>query len=156
MISLELGKEAPGFTALNTQGETVSLNKLVGTKGIILYFYPKDSTPGCTTEACDFRDNMTQLQNKGYTIVGVSKDSVKSHQKFTEKQGLNFHLISDSDGSICNLYGVFGEKKFMGKIVNGIHRTTFILDKNLKIKKIYKDVKVKGHVLQIMEDIKEL
>lgn len=150
---LQEGKKAPVFTALNTEGQKVKLKDLVGKNGLVLYFYPRDNTPGCTTEACDFRDNLARLQKFGYHVIGISKDSVKSHQKFTEKQSLNFDLISDEDGSICEKYGVFGEKKFMGKITMGIHRTTFVLDHTLKIKKIYTKVKVKGHVDQILTDL---
>ncbi len=156
MSEMSVGKKAPSFSGLNSVGEKVSFKELVGEKGIILYFYPKDSTPGCTTEACDFRDNIERLKGQGYTVVGVSKDSVKSHQKFVEKNSLNFHLISDEDGSICDKYGVFGEKKFMGKTVMGIRRTTIIIDASLKIKKIYNNVKVKGHIEQILSDIKEI
>jgi thioredoxin-dependent peroxiredoxin len=156
MSEISVGKKAPAFSGTNAVGEKVSLKGLVGEKGIILYFYPKDSTPGCTTEACDFRDNIERLQGQGYTVVGVSKDSVNSHQKFTEKNSLNFQLISDEDGSICDKYGVFGEKKFMGKTVMGIRRTTLILDASLKIQKIYNNVKVKGHIEQILSDIKEI
>ncbi len=148
------GKKAPTFTSVNTKGEKVKLSELVGTKGLVLYFYPKDSTPGCTTEACDFRDHWEQLKKAGYNVVGVSKDSPKSHQKFTEKQNLNFDLISDESGEICEKYGVWQEKTFMGKKHMGIVRTTFVMDSSLKIQKIYDKVSVKGHVAQILEDIK--
>jgi peroxiredoxin Q/BCP len=155
MSDLQVGKKAPSFKGLNSDEDKVNLKDLLGENGAILYFYPRDSTPGCTTEACDFRDNLERLQGHGYTVIGISKDSVKSHQKFIEKNNLNFQLISDEDGSICDKYGVFGEKKFMGKTVMGIKRTTFILDNALKIKKIYNNVKVKGHIDQILIDIKE-
>ncbi|MDX1958460.1 MAG: thioredoxin-dependent thiol peroxidase [Leptospiraceae bacterium] len=156
MSEISVGKKAPVFTATNTQGEKVKLAELVGKKGLVLYFYPKDSTPGCTTEACDFRDNFEVLKKLGYNVIGVSKDDTKSHKKFTEKQNLNFDLISDMDGSICEKYGVWQEKQFMGKRFMGIVRTSFLLDENLKIQKIYESVKVKGHVTEILNDIKGL
>lgn len=150
------GKKAPAFTAKNTNGENTKLADLVGKNGLVLYFYPRDSTPGCTTEACDFRDNLARLQKLGYKVVGISRDDTKSHQKFTEKQGLNFPLISDEDGTICEKYGVWQEKQFMGKKHMGIVRTTFLLDSSLKVLKVYEKVKVAGHVDAIMEDIKKL
>ncbi|MCB1177397.1 MAG: peroxiredoxin, partial [Leptospiraceae bacterium] len=132
------------------------LSELVGSKGLVLYFYPRDNTPGCTQEACDFRDNFNLLKKAGYNVIGISKDSPKSHQKFTEKQSLNFDLIADESGEICEKYGVWQLKKFMGKESMGIVRTTFLLDEKLKILKIYNKVSVKGHVAQILEDIKGL
>ncbi|TGK42532.1 peroxiredoxin, partial [Leptospira gomenensis] len=101
MSELKVGSKAPSFTGLNEKGEKVKLSELAGPKGTVLYFYPKDSTPGCTTEACDFRDNFSRIKKTGFNVVGVSKDSVKSHQKFIEKQSLNFTLIADEDGKIC-------------------------------------------------------
>lgn len=152
----EVGKKAPTFTAKNTQGENTKLSDLVGKKGLVLYFYPRDSTPGCTTEACDFRDNFAKLQKLGFNVVGISKDEPKSHQKFTEKQSLNFPLISDETGEICEKYGVWQEKVFMGRRGMGIVRTSFLLDEKLKVLKVYEKVKVAGHVDAIMEDIKAL
>ncbi|MEM7182306.1 MAG: thioredoxin-dependent thiol peroxidase [Spirochaetota bacterium] len=150
---LQEGKKAPSFTSTNTEGKKVKLKDLVGEKGLVLYFYPRDNTPGCTTEACDFRDNLGRLKSLGYNVIGISKDSVASHQKFTKKYDLSFDLIADEDGSICDKYGVFGEKKFMGKTIMGIHRTTIVLDPSLKIQKIYPKVRVKGHVEQILKDL---
>lgn len=154
MSELVEGKKAPSFTAVDSTGKKVKLSDLVGDKGLVLYFYPKDSTPGCTTEACDFRDHHSNLEKLGYSVVGISKDNTKSHQKFIEKQTLNFDLLSDESGEICEKYGVWQEKQFMGKKFLGIVRTTFLMDANLKIQKIYSPVKVKGHVEQILNDIK--
>ncbi|MCB1143544.1 MAG: thioredoxin-dependent thiol peroxidase [Leptospiraceae bacterium] len=155
-MSLEVGKKAPNFTAINTKEEKVKLSDRVGKKGLVLYFYPRDNTPGCTTEACDFRDHFEDLKKLGYSILGVSKDSPQSHKKFTDKFSLNFDLIADTDGKICEQYGVWQEKKFMGKTSMGIVRTTFLIDSNLKILKIYPGVKVKEHVQNIIQDIKSL
>lgn len=155
-MPLKENTKAPNFSALSTEGKKVTLTDMVGKKGLILYFYPKDLTPGCTTEACDFRDNYDSLKKAGYNVAGVSKDSVSLHQRFTEKKELNFPLLADESGEICGKYDVWKEKTFMGKKHMGIVRTTFIIDKDLKIRKIYDPVKVKGHVEQILEDIKSL
>ncbi|EMJ90484.1 thioredoxin-dependent thiol peroxidase [Leptospira alstonii] len=156
MNELKVGGQAPSFTALNEKGEKVKLTDLTGQKGTVLYFYPKDQTPGCTTEACDFRDNFSKIKKTGFNVVGVSKDSVKSHQKFIEKQELNFTLISDEDGKICEDYGVWQMKKFMGREFMGIVRSTFLIGADGKILKIYPKVSVKGHVDEILSDIKTL
>lgn len=153
---LEVGKKAPAFTGTNQNGEKVKLSDLTGKNGIVIYFYPRDMTPGCTTEACDFRDNFARLKKLGYHVVGISKDTPKSHTKFIEKEELTFDLISDESGEICEKYGVWREKVFMGRKGMGIVRSTFLLDSSLKIKKIYDSVKVKGHVDQIIADIQEL
>lgn len=156
MSDLKPGQKAPSFNAPDESGAKRNLKDLLGKKGLVLYFYPKDQTPGCTTEACDFRDNFARLKKEGYNVVGVSKDSVKSHLKFIEKQTLNFTLISDEDGSICESYGVWQLKKFMGREFMGIVRTTFLVGADLKILKIYPKVSVKGHVDEILGDIKAL
>ncbi|MCX7998914.1 MAG: thioredoxin-dependent thiol peroxidase [Leptospiraceae bacterium] len=156
MSEIKEGKKAPKFTGVNQKGEKRKLEDLLGEKGLILYFYPKDSTPGCTQEACDFRDNLEELKKLGFNVVGVSKDSEKSHQKFIEKQNLNFELLSDTSGEICEKYGVWQEKTFMGKKSMGIVRTTFVIGNDSKILKIYPKVSVKGHVEQIKKDIMEL
>ncbi|TGJ99020.1 thioredoxin-dependent thiol peroxidase [Leptospira langatensis] len=156
MSNLKAGAKAPSFTGVNEEGKKVSLKDLAGKKGLVLYFYPKDQTPGCTTEACDFRDNFARLKKEGYNVVGVSKDSIKSHQKFIEKQELNFTLLADEDGSICEAYGVWQLKKFMGREFMGIVRTTFLIGTDLKIQKVYPKVSVKGHVDEILADIKAL
>lgn len=156
MSELAVGKKAPNFKAKTTKDETVSLNDLMGKKGLVLYFYPKDMTPGCTQEACDFRDNFARLAKTGFSVAGVSKDPVKAHQKFTEKEKLNFPLLSDEDLKICNAYGVWQEKVFMGRKGMGIVRSSFLMDAGGKILKIYSPVKVKGHVDEILKDIAEL
>lgn len=156
MNELKEGGKAPAFTGTDESGQKKDLKNLMGEKGLVLYFYPRDLTPGCTTEACDFRDNFSRIKKQGFQVVGVSKDSIKSHQKFIEKQELNFTLISDEDGSICEKYGVWQLKKFMGRESMGIVRTTFLIGPDLKILKIYPKVSVKGHVDQILADIKAL
>ena len=155
MPELNIGKKAPSFSFKDEDGKKISLSEIVGEKGLILYFYPKDMTPGCTTEACDFRDHSKEFQKIGFTIAGVSKDGQVSHEKFRQKYELPFRLIPDEDFSICNKYGVFRDKKFMGKTKKGIVRSTFILDKDLKILKIYDEVKVKDHILNIIKDTME-
>ena len=122
----------------------------------LFYFYPKDNTPGCTTEACDFRDNLDAIKKLGYSVVGVSKDDFKSHKKFIEKQNLNFDLLSDAETDLVEKFGVWQEKNMMGRKYMGIVRTTFLIDNNGKILKIYDNVKVKDHVATIIKDIKEL
>lgn len=154
MAEIAVGKKAPSFKAVGSDGNTYSLVDLVKEKGLVLYFYPRDNTPGCTTEACDFRDNFEAIQKLGYNTVGVSKDNLKSHQKFIEKQSLNFLLLTDDTGELCEKFGVWQEKQFMGKKSMGIVRSTFIIDESLKILKIYSNVKVKGHVPAIIEDLK--
>ncbi len=156
MSNLKAGVKAPNFTGIDQDGQKVSFKDLVGKKGLVLYFYPKDQTPGCTTEACDFRDNFARIKKEGYNVVGVSKDSIVSHQKFIKKQELNFTLISDEDGSICEAYGVWQLKKFMGREFMGIVRSTFLIGTDLKIIKAYPKVSVKGHVDEILTDIKVL
>lgn len=156
MAEIVEGKKAPLFSAPGSDGNTYKLSDLLGEKGLILYFYPRDSTPGCTTEACDFRDNAVEIKKMGYNIVGISRDNLKSHQKFVEKQSLNFLLLSDDSGDICERYGVWQEKQFMGKKSMGIVRSTFILDETAKIKKIFTNVKVKGHIPAIIEELKSI
>jgi thioredoxin-dependent peroxiredoxin len=156
MSGMTVGKKAPSFIGINADGEKRKLSDLLGSEGLVLYFYPKDSTPGCTIEACDFRDNFENLKKLGFHVVGISKDSEKSHKKFMEKQNLKFELLADVSGEICEKYGVWQEKVFMGRKGMGIVRSTFLIDKSLKILKIYPKVSVAGHVQQILNDIKEL
>ena len=148
------GKKAPDFTAMNQNGEKVKLSFFKNKKNVVLYFYPKDMTPGCTTEACDFRDNFKKFRDT--EILGVSIDSPERHQKFIEKQSLPFTLISDEDTKVAEKYGVWKEKSMYGKKFMGIVRSTFIIDKGGKIRKIYPKVKVKGHVEEVLGILKEL
>ncbi len=149
---LKEGQSAPDFTLEAVTGEKVSLSDYKGRK-VILYFYPKDNTPGCTTEACDFRDHKEAIDAKGAVVLGISKDSIKSHRRFIDKHNLNFTLLSDPDGEVCEVYGVFGEKKLFGKTFLGIHRMTFIINEEGKIAKIYPGVKVRGHVEEVLAEV---
>jgi peroxiredoxin Q/BCP len=148
-MSLKVGDQAPEFEAPNQQGETVKLSDFRGKK-VVLYFYPKDNTSGCTAQACNLRDNYTSLQQAGYEVIGVSKDSVKSHQNFVTKQELPFTLIADEDTSINQAYGVWKEKSMYGKKYMGTARTTFIIDESGKITDIIEKVNTKDHTAQIL------
>ncbi|SFW81180.1 thioredoxin-dependent thiol peroxidase [Chitinophaga sancti] len=150
MTHLKEGDKAPVFKGLDQSGNKVSLSDLKGKK-VILYFYPKDMTPGCTAQACNLRDNYTALLQKGYAVVGVSTDGEKSHQKFAEKYDLPFPLLADEDRKIVEQYGVWGEKKFMGKVYDGTHRTTFLINENGVIDKIISKPDTKNHTEEILE-----
>ena len=147
---LKEGDKAPGFTAKDQNGNSVSLSDFLG-KDIILYFYPKDDTPGCTAEACDFRDNYQGLQQKGFTVIGVSTDDEQSHQKFINKYQLPFTLISDTDHSIVEAYGVWVEKNMYGKKYMGTARKTFLIDKEGNIRNIISKVDTKESSKQILD-----
>ena len=147
---LEIGKKAPDFEAKDQHGNTVKLSDYKGKK-VVLYFYPKDDTPGCTAQACNFRDNYQKLSNAGYQVIGVSADDEKKHMKFTDKYELPFPLIPDTEKKIINAYGVWGEKKFMGRVFDGIHRETFVIDEDGKIEKVITKVKTKEAAEQILE-----
>jgi thioredoxin-dependent peroxiredoxin len=148
MTKLKEGMKAPYFEGTDQKGKTVKLSDYAGKK-VILYFYPKDNTPGCTAEACNLRDNFQDLLKKGFAVIGVSMDSVKSHQGFADKYSLPFPLIADSSKKILEDYGVFGEKKLYGKTFLGILRTTFIIDEKGTIEKIISKVDTKNHTDQI-------
>ena len=150
MISLNIGDKAPDFVALNEFGQSISLSNFLGKK-VILYFYPKDMTPGCTAESCNLGENYKLLQEKGFIVLGVSPDSSKSHQKFIDKYNLPFSLIADEDKAVIKAFGVWGPKKFMGKEYDGVHRTTFIIDEDGVIEKVFSKVKTKDHTNQILE-----
>ncbi|NHB69591.1 thioredoxin-dependent thiol peroxidase [Perlabentimonas gracilis] len=150
MTHLKVGDKAPSFIGIDQNGESIDLSQLAGKK-VVLYFYPKDSTPGCTAQACDLRDNHQMLLSKGYIVLGVSADSQKSHQKFIEKHNLPFPLIADTEKEIIKAFGVWGPKKFMGKTFDGIHRTTFIIDEQGVIEEIIDKVKTKEHTNQIVK-----
>ncbi|MBI4929744.1 MAG: thioredoxin-dependent thiol peroxidase [Bacteroidetes bacterium] len=147
---LKEGDKAPDFSFVNSDGATVSLKDLKGKK-VILYFYPKDDTPGCTAESCNLRDNYSSLKRKGYEVIGVSKDDEKSHGKFIKKFKLPFALIPDTGKEIIKDYDVWGKKTFMGKTFDGIIRTTFVIDEKGKIEKIIRKVDTKNHTEQISE-----
>mgnify|MGYP000633707736 CR=1 FL=1 len=151
MKHLKIGDKAPDFKTEDQNGNPMNLSDFSGSK-VILYFYPKDSTPGCTAQACNLRDNYDSLLKKGYKVLGVSADSAKKHQNFITKNELPFPLLMDEDKTIIQDYGVWGEKKFMGKIYDGIHRTTFIIDENGMIEDIIEKVKTKDHTAQIMSE----
>lgn len=149
---LKAGDKAPSFSLPSDNGEVVSLKDFKG-KTVVLYFYPKDMTPGCTQEACDFRDASTKLKKSKAVIIGVSKDSVERHNKFSQKYELNFPLLSDGSGEICEAYGVWKEKSLYGKKFMGIERTTFIINPQGKIEKVFNKVKVKGHSEEVLGEI---
>lgn len=147
---LEEGQKAPDFKGLNQNGEEISLSQFKGKK-VILYFYPKDNTPGCTAESCNLNDNYQYWQSKAYEVIGVSKDSVASHKKFQEKFGFQFNLIADTETEILQAFGAWGEKMNYGKTYMGIIRTTFIIDENGVIEKVFKKVDTKNHTEQIQK-----
>lgn len=148
-MSLDIGQKAPDFTLLTNGDSEVSLSDFAGKK-VIVYFYPKDATPGCTKQACGFRDHKPQFDSKGITVIGISKDSVRSHDKFVDKENLNFILASDEDGSTCENYGVWVEKSMYGKKYMGIDRSTFLIDEAGNIEKVWRKVKVPGHVEEVL------
>ena len=150
MTELKEGDIAPVFEGVDQNGKKVSLTNFKGKK-VVLYFYPKDDTPGCTAQACNLRDNYQQLIGLGFQVVGISTDSVKSHKKFENKYKLPFPLIADEEKKIVELYGVWGEKNFMGKTFIGTHRTTFLIDEDGKIKKIITKPDTQNQTQQILE-----
>ena len=149
MTHLKEGDEAPDFKGKDQNGNDISLSDFKGKK-VVLYFYPKDNTPGCTAEACNFRDNYKDLQKRGFEIIGVSADSEKKHQNFINKYELPFPLIADTDKEVINAYGVWGKKKFMGREYDGIHRETFVIDEKGEIEKVFEKVKTKEATEQIL------
>jgi len=151
-MSLNIGDKAPDFTLLSDQGTEVTLSKLRG-KPVILYFYPKDNTPGCTKEACDFRDQYAFFEKKGIEVFGISKDSVKTHARFKEKHDLPFSLLVDDKAEVCLSYGVMNKKSMFGKTFLGIQRSTFVIDEKGIIRAIWRKLKVPGHVEQIINEI---
>lgn len=150
MTHLKPGDSAPNFTGKDQHGNTISLSDYKGKK-LVVYFYPKDDTPGCTAQACNLRDNYSELQKAGYEILGVSADTEKKHQKFIEKYDLPFPLIADTEKEVIQAFGVWGQKKFMGREYDGIHRETFVIDEEGKILKVVEKVKTKDHTAQIIE-----
>lgn len=147
---LKEGDTAPAFSLESDNGEKISLKDLRG-KVVVLFFYPKDMTPGCTQEACDFRDYSKDFKKAGAIVLGVSKDSVESHQKFIEKHVLSFPLLADIQGKACEAYGVWKEKSLYGRKYMGIERTTFVIGADGKVQNIFRKVKVKDHAKEILE-----
>ena len=154
-IKLKEGEAAPDFTALTNGDEEISLSQFRG-QTVVLYFYPKDNTPGCNKEACGFRDVHTEIVAKNALVLGVSADSVTKHEKFIEKFELPFKLIADENKDICNAYGVWGEKKFMGRTYLGINRQTFLIDGDGVIRKIWLKVKVAEHAKEVLDALNTL
>ncbi len=152
MANIKVGDNAPSINSPDQDGKIISLADFKGKK-VILYFYPKDDTPGCTAEACNLRDNYSELLKKGFTIIGVSADSGQSHQKFRSKFELPFPLISDVDKNVIKAYDVWGEKKMYGKSYEGILRKTFVISENGKIEHIFEKVDTKNHTQQILETL---
>jgi peroxiredoxin Q/BCP len=146
------GDKAPDFSALTDSGEEVSLKDFRGKK-VVLYFYPKDDTPGCTQEACDFRDSIQKFQKKNVVVLGVSPDSVKSHEKFKAKFELPFPLLSDPDHAIAEAYGAWQEKSMYGKKYMGIQRSTFVIDEKGKVAEVYEKVKVSDHIADLLTKV---
>jgi len=152
MTHLKEGDTAPEINTLDQNGNQISLENYKGKK-VILYFYPKDMTPGCTLESCDLRDNYEMLKSKGFEVIGVSADTQEKHQRFIKRYSLPFNLVADTDKEVLNAYGVWGPKKFMGRTFDGIHRTTFVIDKNGVIEKIITKVKTVHHTNQILQEL---
>jgi peroxiredoxin Q/BCP len=150
-MKLKVGDKAPDLGVVNQNGEIVNLSDFKGKK-LVLYFYPKDNTPGCTAEACNLRDNLSELNEKGYEVLGVSPDSEKKHLNFIDKQSLPFSLLADTDRKVLEAYGVWAEKKMYGKTYMGVVRTTFVIDENGIIENIIEKVKTKDHASQILSE----
>jgi peroxiredoxin Q/BCP len=150
MADVKEGKAAPAFSLPASNGEKVLLSAFCGKKQVVLYFYPKDNTSGCTRQACAFRDNLKAIKKKNAVVLGVSRDSMKSHDKFTEKFNLPFLLLSDENEEVCKKYGVMKEKNMYGRKVMGIERSTFVIGADGKVKKVFRKVKVDGHVDEVL------
>jgi peroxiredoxin Q/BCP len=152
MSRLQAGDAAPDFTLPGDKGETVTLSGLRGRK-VVVYFYPAAMTPGCTTEACDFSDSLASLRAQGYEVLGISPDPVEKLARFREREGLGFTLLSDSDRSVMTAYGAFGEKKLYGKVVQGVIRSTFVVDEEGLLRLAQYNVKATGHVAKLRRDL---
>jgi thioredoxin-dependent peroxiredoxin len=150
------GQRAPDFELPDAQGHPVKLSSLIRKGNLVIYFYPKDMTPGCTTEACDFRDNLGRVKAAGAQIVGISTDSAQSHDKFTAKYELNFPLLADTDKTVSNAYGVYKKKSLYGREFMGIERTTFVIDRKGTIRKVFPKVKVAGHADAVIDAVKHI
>ena len=148
-MALEVGDPAPQFSLPASTGDTISLKDLEGKK-VVLYFYPKDDTPGCTKEACSFRDADSELQSAGVVVLGVSADNLQSHEKFVNKYNLSFPLLADEDKTVATAYGAWGEKKRFGRTYMGLNRMTFLIDEQGKLQKIWPAVKAEGHAQEVL------
>lgn len=155
-MPLETGKMAPAFKLMSDAGKPVSLKDFKDQRWVVLYFYPKDDTPGCTTEACDFRDGIKEFEKLDAEIIGVSPDSVDSHLKFRKKFGLNFTLLADEGHAVCEKYGLWVEKSMYGRNFMGVERTTLLIDPSGRIARIWPKVKVQGHAAEVAEALKTL
>ena len=155
MSKVATGKKVPDFKLPATGDKTIKLSELKG-KNVVLYFYPKDSTPGCTLEGQDFRDNIRKFRSRNTVVLGVSRDSIKSHENFKAKQKFPFDLLSDEDEKLCKLFDVIKEKNMYGKKVMGIERSTFLIDATGKLREEWRKVKVKGHIDEVLEAVKSL
>jgi peroxiredoxin Q/BCP len=155
MPKVSVGKKVPDFTLPATGEQDISLSDFKG-KNVVVYFYPKDSTPGCTTEGQDFRDHINTFRRRKTVILGISRDSIKSHENFKAKQDFPFELLSDADEKACRLFDVIKEKNMYGRKVMGIERSTFLIDGDGKLRKEWRKVKVKGHVDEVLDAVKEL
>ena len=154
-MKIKEGMKIKNFELASTSADKKKLSDFLE-KNLILYFYPKDMTPGCTTESIEFNENITKIRRAGWDVVGVSRDSLKSHEKFIEKHGFKFHLISDPDEKICKIFDVIKEKSLYGRKYMGIDRSTFLIDRKSKLLGFWNNVKVKGHVDEVIKKIKEL
>jgi len=152
-VRLEAGEQAPAFSLTDQDGKTVSLGDFAG-KNVIVYFYPAAMTPGCTTEACDFRDNLNSLKSAGYQVIGISKDAPARNKQFQEQEGLNFPLLSDEDLAVHRAYGAYGEKKLYGKTVEGVIRSTFVVDPDGSLRLPLYNVKATGHVASLRKKLR--
>lgn len=152
MTTLQAGDQAPAFTGTLQDGSTVSLSDYAGKK-LIMFFYPKDDTPGCTAAACSLRDHYGDLKKEGFELLGVSPDSPKKHLKFIDKYDLPMPLVADEEHQIMDAFGVWGPKKFMGREYDGVHRTTFVIDEGGKIERVITKVKTKTHAAQLLEEV---
>jgi peroxiredoxin Q/BCP len=150
------GKKAPTFELFDADGKTVALKQLIGSNHLVLYFYPKDMTPGCTIEACSFRDYIAPIKKLGAKVVGISADSTDSHGKFIARHDLNFPLLADPGNKVCKLYGVYQMKSLYGRKFMGIERTTFIIDKSGVVRRVFPKVRVNGHTEEVIEALKAL
>ncbi len=154
-MTVEEGKMAPAFSLPSSEGKKIALKDFKGKKQVVLYFYPKDDTPGCTKEACSFRDNTKQFEDLDAVVLGVSRDGLDAHQKFINKYELSFPLLSDEEEEVCKKYDVLKEKNMYGKKRMGIERSTFVIGKDGRIKKIFRRVKVDGHTEKVLEALAE-